>query len=313
MDIGDDNRDKEYHEEIKDPKEIQALEQLKNSLATITNENDKAVLDFFVLLNNDFLINFLRFRKLNVKATTKAIINYFHWKKKMNVDDIYSNYQLKEKYKFQLILPHGFHKITKDGYPIFFQNMINFNSDELFKLGTGEEIIRYIIKIMETGIRDVLPICRKIKGSYIYGIFIILDCKGLNNSALKLKFLNLIRDYSQLADYYPELLISLYVINAGLVFRSFYSAIKIFLIEKVKKKFRVYGENFKDGLLEKIAPENLPKFYGGSCECPEGCLFSNAGPWKNTEETEEVPEDILKKRKELNELMESGEAKKNKV
>ena len=62
--------------------------------------------------------------------------------------------------------------------------------------------------------------------------------------------------------------------------------------------------------MEKIDPENLPKIYGGSCECPEGCLFSNAGPWKNPEETEEVPEEILKKRKELIELMESGKASK---
>ena len=83
--------EKEYHEEITDPKEIEALTQLKNSLATVTEKKDKMVLDIFVLNNNDFLIRFLRFKKLNIKKATRAILDYYHWKAKMNLDDIYLN------------------------------------------------------------------------------------------------------------------------------------------------------------------------------------------------------------------------------
>ena len=54
---------KEYHEQITDPKEVKALEDFKHSIATITDKKDKSVLDPFVILNNDFLINFLRARK----------------------------------------------------------------------------------------------------------------------------------------------------------------------------------------------------------------------------------------------------------
>ena len=68
------NEEKEYHEEITDQKELEALEQLKNSLATVTDKKDKAVLDIFVLYNNDFLIRFLRAKNLNIK---KNYENYF--------------------------------------------------------------------------------------------------------------------------------------------------------------------------------------------------------------------------------------------
>ena len=77
---------KEYHEPIKDPKEIKALEHFKNTIATITDKKDKAVLDPFVLLDNDFLIHFLRARKLNIKKATKMLLDYYHWKSKMNLD-----------------------------------------------------------------------------------------------------------------------------------------------------------------------------------------------------------------------------------
>ena len=60
---------------------------------------------------------------------------------------------------------------------------------------------------------------------------------------------------------------------------------------------------YKEGLLERIDKDCLPSFYGGSCECPGGCLFSNAGPWKKEEKEEELSEDIIKGRKEMTEYM----------
>ena len=301
------DKEKEYHEEITDQKELEALEQLKNSLATVTEKKDKAVLDIFVLYNNDFLIRFLRAQKLNIKKATRSILDYYHFKAKMNLDDIYLNFQYKEKYKMQILFPHGFHKITKDGYPIYFEIMGYFNVSEFFKLGTYDEMLRYEIKMMEIVERDYFKICSKLKDSYIYGIFSIMDFKGISASILNPKIISYMKEMSKLQDYYPDNLAGCYVINAGIIFRSLYFACKAFLSEKNREKIKVFGDNYQEGLLEKIDKENLPKFYGGSCECPGGCLFSNAGPWKNPNEVEEkIPEDILKKRQEINNIMNSG-------
>jgi hypothetical protein len=285
---------KEYHEEITDQKEIKALESFKNTIATITDKKDKAVLDPFVLLDNDFLIHFLRARKLNIKKATKMILDYYHWKAKMNLDYLYTSYIFKEKYKLQLLFPHGFHKVTKDGYPLYFHVMGHFKPDEFYKIGTPEEITSYATKICEILVRDYFNICSQIKGSYIYGVFGVVDFKGINSSIMSKKFFNYVKAISKLQDYYPEILSGCCVINSGLLFRTFYAACKVLIDSKTRKKIKVYGAKYQQGLLEKIDKENLPKFFGGTCECPEGCLFSNAGPWKKSDEVqEEIPEDIF--------------------
>lgn len=302
---------KEYHEEITDPKEIKALEDFKHSIATITDKKDKLVLDPFVLLDNDFLIHFLRARKLNIKKATRMILDYYHWKAKMNLDYLYSNYIFKEKYRLQLLFPHGFHKMTKDGNPVYFQIMGRLNADELFKLGTPEEITRYSVKIYEQLERDLFKLCSTIKDTYIHGVFNIIDFNGINSSILNKKLISYVKETFKICqDYYPESLAGCYVLNANLLFRSFYSAVKIFLDAKTKEKIKVFGTDYKNGLLEKIDSQNLPKFFGGECECPGGCLFSNAGPWKKPEDDDpNIPEDILKRRQEITDLMTFGKIK----
>ena len=302
---------KEYHEEITDQKEIKALESFKNTIATITDKKDKAVLDPFVLLDNDFLIHFLRARKLNIKKATKMILDYYHWKAKMNLDYLYTSYIFKEKYKLQLLFPHGFHKCTKDGYPLYFQIIGLLVPEELFKLGTPEEITKYNVKIYEKLERDYFKICSQVKESYIHGVFNIMDFNGINSSILNKKLISYVKETLKICqDYYPESLAGCYVLNASLLFRSFYTAVKIFLDAKTKGKIKVFGSDYKNFLLEKIDSKDLPKFFGGECECPGGCLFSNAGPWKKQEENEEnIPEDILKKREEITNSMIFGKTK----
>ena len=302
---------KEYHENIIDEKELKALDQFKNSIATITEKKDKAVIDPFVLLDNDFLIHFLRARKLNIKKATKMILDYFHWKAKIKLDYLYSDYIFKEKYKIQLLFPHGFHKMTKEGYPLYFQIMGQLNPDELFKIATPEEVMLYSVSIYEKLERDYFKMCSQIKESYIHGVFNIIDFNGINSSILNKKLISYVKETLKISqDYYPESLAGCYVLNASLLFRSFYTTVKVFLDTKTKGKIKVFGTDYKNALLERIDSKNLPKFFGGECECPGGCLFSNAGPWKKPEEDNEiVPEDILKRRQEITDIMTFGKIK----
>ena len=301
---------KEYHEEIIDKKEIEALEKFKNNLKTIIDKNEKSFINELILLDNDNLIHFLRARKLNIKKSTQMILDYYEWKAKVNLDNIYLNYHFKEKYNLQLLFPHGFHKVTKNGYPLYFHVMGHFKPEEFFKIATPEEITTYATQICEILVRDYFKICSQIKGSYIFGVFGVIDFKGINKSILSKKFLSYVKTLSKLQDYYPEILAGINVLNAGFLFRTFYTACKVFIDSKTREKIKVYGDKYQQGLFEKIEKENLPKFYGGTCECPGGCLFSNAGPWKRQEEIEEkVSEDIFKKRIEINDIMTFGKLK----
>ena len=301
---------KEYHEEIIDPKEIEALGKFKINLKNIIDKKDKPYIDSSILSDNDSLIHFLRARKLNIKKSTEMILAYFEWKEKINLDYVYLNYELKELYKLKLIIPHGFHKVTKDGYPLYFHVMGFFKAEEFYKIGTTDELTTYATKVIETLVRDYFNVCSQIKGSYIYGAFGVVDFKGINSSILGKKFLGYVKALSKLQDYYPEILAGINIINAGFLFRTFYTAIKIFIDSKTRKKIKVYGEKYQEGLFEVIDKENIPKFYGGTCECPGGCLYSNEGPWKKKLEIEEkIPEDILRRRKEINDCLALGKLK----
>jgi len=72
-----------------------------------------------------------------------------------------------------------------------------------------------------------------------------------------------------------------FIVNAPSIFPFFWSIVKGWLDEKTRNRFKILGANFKDELLEMIAPDQLPKFLGGDCECPQGCMFSNKGPWND--------------------------------
>lgn len=46
----------------------------------------------------------------------------------------------------------------------------------------------------------------------------------------------------------------------------------------------ILGSDYKEALLQHIAPENLPVFYGGSCNCEGiefGCRNGDVGCWND--------------------------------
>jgi len=74
-------------------------------------------------------------------------------------------------------------------------------------------------------------------------------------------------------------------------------------MKKPEKKIVTLGSDYKKKLLENIDPGNLPKMFGGDCECKVGCMYSNAGPWNKTGKVSIDLELInkLKKEEEQNE------------
>jgi hypothetical protein len=50
----------------------------------------------------------------------------------------------------------------------------------------------------------------------------------------------------------------------------------------------VLGSKYQTELLSQIPGENLPKAFGGKCECEGGCEMSDAGPWKEDQYSQPV-------------------------
>ena len=89
-------------------------------------------------------------------------------------------------------------------------------------------------------------------------------------------------------DRYPEIMGKFYIINAPWAFSAIWGIIKVWLDEVTVSKIDIIGSQYKDKLLAQIPAENLPKEFGGTCECGGGCSMSDVGPWKDELEREQL-------------------------
>lgn len=126
-----------------------------------------------------------------------------------------------------------------------------------------------------------LPACSRKAGKLLETSCTILDLKGvgLTNATSVIGYVRQASAISQ--NYYPERLGKLYLINAPWGFATVFSVVKGFLDPVTVQKIRVLGSGYQTELLQQIPKENLPKIFGGTCECPGGCAFSDVGPWQD--------------------------------
>jgi hypothetical protein len=47
------------------------------------------------------------------------------------------------------------------------------------------------------------------------------------------------------------------------------------------EKIHILGTGYQKQLLEQVPAENLPKEFGGACDCEGGCQLSDMGPWQD--------------------------------
>jgi hypothetical protein len=70
------------------------------------------------------------------------------------------------------------------------------------------------------------------------------------------------------------------MINSPRGFSTVWAVIKRFLDPVTVEKISILGKDYQSTLLSQIPKENLPKRFGGECQCPGGCELSDAGPWQ---------------------------------
>jgi hypothetical protein len=132
-----------------------------------------------------------------------------------------------------------------------------------------------------------MPAAERAVGHPVETFCTIMDLQGVSLS----NFYR-VKDYVMAAaaigqDRYPEIMGKFYIINAPWAFSAVWSIIKVWLDEVTVSKIDIIGAAYKDKLLAQIPVENLPKEFGGSCECAGGCSLSDAGPWIDDQNEDE--------------------------
>ena len=240
----------------------------------------------FDIYNNDIILRLLRSRKYNILETYKAFIEYINFTKKYNAFNIQISI-FPNMDKIRLFYPHGFHKTTITGEPVFIQMLGELKISDINRLLPEPLLTQYIIYKINEVEKTIFPKCSEKFGKNINKIFCVIDLLGLSTSLMNKQIMDFVNKLISVCSiYYPYIMDSMYFVNTSLVFRSIWAPCKYLYEYETRERISFLGFDYKSELLKKIDIQNLPKFFGGMCNCqPYGCIFSNIGPW-NEQKTE---------------------------
>jgi len=227
------------------------------------------------------LLRFLRARKFDVPAAKAMLLSCEKWRKEFGVDDIVKNFDFTEKEQVDKYYPQFYHKMDKDGRPVYIEQLGKLDFKALYACTTQDRLLKRLVYEYEKFLTSRLPACSAAVGHPVETSCTILDLKDVS-----LTNFYRVKDYVFAAsgigqDRYPECMGKFYIINAPWLFNGVWTVIKPWLDEVTVSKIDIIGSGYKDKLLAQIPKENLPKELGGTCTCDKqgGCSLSDAGPW----------------------------------
>jgi len=149
----------------------------------------------------------------------------------------------------------------------------------MYKITTGERMLQNLVVEYEKLADPRLPACSRKSGQLLETCCTIMDLKGVGVTKVSSVY-GYVKQASAISqNYYPERLGKLYLINAPWGFASVFSVIKGFLDPVTVNKIHVLGSGYLPEVLGQVPKENLPKIFGGTCECSKSCMLSDEGPW----------------------------------
>lgn len=164
---------------------------------------------------------------------------------------------------------------------MYIEQLGNIDLNAMYKITTGERMLQNLVVEYEKLADPRLPACSRKSGQLLETCCSIMDLKGVGISKVSSVY-GYVKQASAISqNYYPERLGKLYLINAPWGFSSVFSIVKGFLDPVTVQKIHVLGSGFLPELESQISKDHLPKIFGGTCECKQGCAFSDEGPWQD--------------------------------
>ncbi|RMZ85449.1 hypothetical protein DV737_g859, partial [Chaetothyriales sp. CBS 132003] len=238
-------------------------------------------LGFSERLDTLTLLRFLRARKFNVELSKQMFINNEEWRKEFGTDELVRTFVYTEKPEVFAYYPQYYHKTDNDGRPVYIESYGKIDLYAMYKITTAERMLQNLVVEYEKVADPRLPACSRKAGRLLETCCTIMDMKGVGVAKIPSVY-GYLRQASAISqDHYPERLGKLFIINAPWGFSSVFSFIKGFLDPVTVAKIHVLGSHYQTELLAHVPKENLPKQYGGTCECEGGCEFSDEGPWQD--------------------------------
>jgi len=163
---------------------------------------------------------------------------------------------------------------------VYIEKLGNIDLAAMRKITSDERLLQNLVVEYEKLADPRLPACSRKSGHLLETCCTIFDMKGVGISSAGQVYGYLQQASGVSQNYYPERLGRLYIINAPWGFSGVFSVVKKFLDPVTVAKIHVLGSGYEKELLSQVPKENLPKQYGGTCQCEGGCEFSDVGPCK---------------------------------
>jgi hypothetical protein len=236
--------------------------------------------------NDAYLLRFLRARKFDHEKTLQMWQNHTTWRKERNVEETL-HMKFPDVDTAKQFYPHGWLKTDKLGRPIFIERVGKLNLDKLLKTVSVERLQTHYIHGYEKLLTEIFPACSKAKGEPVNNTCYIMDMKGAAAHMMSSKVWDLLKMTTKIGqDYYPEILGTMFIINAPMFFYGVWNIVKHFVDEKTRNKIHILGSGYKKELFKVVDENNLPDFLGGKLtENDYGPnLTKEQGPWISLEE-----------------------------
>ncbi|KAF8919537.1 CRAL-TRIO domain-containing protein [Mucidula mucida] len=232
-------------------------------------------------MDDHMLLRFLRARKFDVALAKKMLKECEEWRKEFGIDELMKTFEFKEKAEVDKYYPQYYHRMDKDGQPIYIERLGKLDMKALYAATTQERVIQRLVYEYERFLTERIPACTKTVGRPVETSCTILD---LHNVSLS-NFVA-VKDYVKQAsaigqNRYPECMGKFYIINAPWAFSTVWRLSSRGSTRSPSARL-ISSARITRPSSGQIPKESLPKEFGGSCECPGGCSLSDAGPWNES-------------------------------
>lgn len=256
------------------------------------------------------LCRFLRARKWDMGATETMFTEAETWRKEYKVEELYNSFEYPEKAEVNKLYPQFYHKVDREGRPIYIEQLGALDLKKLFQVTTPERLIQQLVVEYEKLQRERLPVCSEDHQELIETSCTIMDLKNVGIGQFW-KVSSYVQQASKIGQYYyPETMGRFYIINAPYIFTTVWAVVKNWLDPVTTSKISILGGGYISELEKQLDLENLPEEIGGKCRCPEGCSLSDAGPWK-TPEGQRVIERVKEEKERVRREYFEGTGKKD--
>jgi len=244
-----------------------------------------------------FFSRFCVARDWKQEDALQMLRNHLMWRKSIGLDEAIDTCQneltrfyndlLPRQHNLKMLrtlFPCTFHKIGKEGNPIYYCRIGNLNAEELFKHVSVETFRDFFILQQEATVQYRLPAASLQSGELVTQSIYVVDLDGLTLESFNKDMRQLLQEITAVGDqHYPETMSSIIVVNTPFIFRVIWAFLKPILPERVRDYVFIYGDRstYLPKLLEFIDRDALPDFLGGDDVLlySDGQRYVEKGPW----------------------------------